>query len=124
MNGGAVTVGAVTVRLRQAGLAAVGLYVCLIASVVHRHTLDVGGVELPWAMLIGFVAAYSIARAVHPWVRLGDVFFALGWALGLTIPMFSPGGSYLIAEDWLGISFMIGGLLVLAAAVIGSSRAD
>lgn len=111
-------------RLRQAALALLGLYVCLVASIVHRHTYVVGGIDLPWGIVLGILAAYSVARSVKRWVRSGDLFFALGWAIGLTLPMFSPGGSYLIAEDWLGMSFMFGGLAVLALAIIRGSRVD
>ena len=105
-------------KIKRAALALLGLYVCLVASIIHRHTYVIGGVDVPWAMVLDFIAAYSVARAVRLWVRLGDAFFALGWALGLTIPMLSPGGSYLIAQDWLGITFMLGSVAVLALAVI------
>lgn len=110
--------------LKRAALVLLGLYVCLVASIIHRHVYVARGVELPWAMGLDFVAAYSVARAVRPWVRSGDAFFALGWALGLTIPMFSPGGSYLIAEDWLGMTFLFGSLALLALAVIRRSAAQ
>lgn len=111
-------------RSRQAALAVLGLYVCLVASIVHRHTYVVGSIELPWGLLLGLVAAWSTTRAVRRWVRSGDLFFALGWTIGLTLPMFSPGGSYLIASDTLGISFLLGGLLALALAMIRVPRAD
>ncbi len=104
------------------GLTLLGVYVCLMASIVHRTTFELGVIPVPWAMLIGLVAAYSIARTVRPWVHLGDTFFALGWAIGLTVPMVGAGGSYLIAQDWLGLSFMFGGLAALMAAVIRSSN--
>ncbi len=117
-------------RLKRAALVLLGLYVCLVASIIHRHTYVVGEVEIPWAMALDFIAVYSVTRAVRPWVRLGDAFFALGWALGLMIPMiptislFSMGGSYLIAQDWLGLTFMFGSIAVLALAVIRRSPGD
>lgn len=111
-------------RLKRAALVLLGLYVCLIASIIHRHTYAIGDVELPWAMALDFVAAYSVTRAARPWVRLGDYFFALGWALGLTLPLLRSGDSYLIAEDWLGMTFMFGSIAVLALAVIRTSAAD
>ncbi len=111
-----------SVRLRQAGLTLLGLYVCLAASIAHRQTADVAGLELPWGIALGFIAVYSTARAVSPWVRSGELFFALGWTLGLTLPMLSPGGSYLIAQDWLGLTFMFGSVALLGLAIIRSGR--
>ncbi|MEO6472163.1 MAG: hypothetical protein ABIR57_09535 [Aeromicrobium sp.] len=109
-------------RFRQAALTLLGLYVCLIATISHRHVAVVAGVDIPWALVLGCVAAYSIARAARNWSRQGDLFFSLGWALGLAIPMISPGGSFLIAQDWLGISFLLGGLIALALAVFRQPR--
>lgn len=111
-------------RLKQAALTILGLYVCFAATIAHRHTTVLDGVDLPWGLLLGLIAAYSIARAIDPWVRLGAAFFGLGWALGLslTVPMFSPGGSYLVAQDWLGLSFLFGSMGALALAVLRGSR--
>lgn len=113
-----------SIRVRQSALAILGLYVCLAATIAHRHTLPVAGVDLPWGLTLGLVAAYFVARAVAPWVRLGALFFALGWALGLTLPMLTPGDSYLVAEDWLGLTFMFASLGLLALAVVRAVNAD
>lgn len=110
------------VRFKQAALFFLGLYVCFIATIAHRHTTVISGVDVPWGLLLALVGAYAIARAIDPWVRLGTAFFGLGWAVGLTAPMFSPGGSYLLAQDWLGLSFLLGGLGVLALAVVRGPR--
>lgn len=109
-------------RLKRAALTLLGLYACLIATLAHRRTTEVFGVEVPWGLLLALVAAYSIARAVDPWARLGAAFFGLGWAVGLTVPMFSPGGSYLVAQDWLGLSFLLGSMAAIALAVMRRSR--
>jgi hypothetical protein len=106
------------VRLKQAALIVLGLYVCFTATIAHRHTAVVGGLDVPWGLILALVGAYSIARLVDPWVRLGAAFFGLGWAVGLTVPMFSPGGSYLVAQDWLGLTFLLGSLGVLALAIV------
>lgn len=110
-------------RLRQGALVLLGLYACLTATIVHRHTAAIDNLDLPWGLLLALVAAYSIARAVDRWAPLGAAFFALGWALGLTLPMLVPGDSYLVAEDWLGMTFMLGGVAALALAVVRGSRA-
>lgn len=109
-------------RLGQAALAVLGLYVCFTATIAHRHTTEIGGVDVPWGLILALVGAYSVARLVDPWVRLGAAFFALGWAVGLTVPMFSPGGSYLVAQDWLGLTFLLGSLAALALAVVQGPR--
>ena len=109
-------------RFKQTALFFLGLYVCFAATIAHRHTTVISGVDVPWGLLLSVVSAYAIARAIDPWVRLGAAFFGFGWAVGLTVPMFSPGGSYLIAEDWLGLSFMFGGLGALALAVVRGSK--
>lgn len=110
------------VRLKQAALALLGLYVCFTATIAHRHTTVVSGVDVPWGLLLALFGTFVIARAIDPLARLGSAFFALGWAVGLTVPMFSPGGSYLVAEDWLGLTFMFGSVGVLALAVLRGSR--
>jgi len=111
------------VRLQQSAIILLGLYVCLTATIAHRHTATIGGVDVPWGVVLGIIGAYSIARFIDDWVRLGAAFFGLGWAAGLTVPMFSPGGSYLVAQDWLGLSFLFGSLAALAVAVLRGPRA-
>lgn len=109
-------------RLRQVVLVVFGLYACLAATIAHRHTVAVDNIDLPLGLLLALIGAYSIARAVDPWAGLGSAYFALGWAIGLTLPMLPPGGSYLIAEDWLGVTFMLGSVGGLALAVVRGSR--
>jgi len=110
------------VRFKQVLLTFLGLYVCLVATIAHRHTTVLGGVDVPWGLLLALIGAYSIARVIDPWVRLGAAFFGLGWAVGLTVPMFSSGGSYLVATDALGLSFLFGSMGALALAVVRGSR--
>ena len=104
-------------RLRQAALGLLGLYVCLAATIAHRHMTAVGVVDLPWGLLLGLIGAYSIARLVDLWARLGAAFFGLGWGVGLTVPMFAPGGGYLVAQDWIGLCFLFGTLAAIALSV-------
>lgn len=110
-------------RLKRAALFLLGSYVCLVATIAHRHEAVIDGVDVPWGLVLALIGTYFVARAVERWVRLGDSFFALGWAVGLIAPMISPGGSYLVAADWLGLSFIFGGVGVLALAVVGGSKA-
>lgn len=109
-------------RLKQAALIVLGLYVCFTATIAHRQSYAIGGVDVPWGLLLGLVGAYSVALLADLWVRLGSAFFGLGWGMGLTVPMFAPGGSYLVAQDWIGLCFLLGSLAVIALAVLRGSK--
>lgn len=111
-------------RVKRVALTVLGVYVALVATVVHRHTVLIGQLQLPWGLLLGLLAAYSVAVSAEGWLRGGALFFAFGWVLGLTLPMLVPGDSYLLAEDWLGFGFMFVSLAVLALAVIRVANAD
>jgi hypothetical protein len=111
-------------RLRQAALTILGLYVCLAATVAHRHTVVITGVDVPWGLFLGLFAAYWVASAAQMWARLGALFFSLGWTAGLALPMLTPGDSYLVAGDWLGLGFMFASFALLALVIIGVANAD
>lgn len=111
-------------RLRQAALTVLGLYACLAATIAHRHTVLIAGIDVPWGLLLGLVAAYAVASAAQMWVRLGALFFSLGWAAGLALPMLTGGDSYLVAGDWLGLGFMFASFALLALVIIRVADAD
>lgn len=103
---------------KRALLVLLGLYVCLIATFVHRHIFYVGDLGLPWGVALALIATYAVARAGELWIRRGGAWFILGWAFGLVIPMIGAGDSYLIAQDTRGWILMFGGVAVLAIAVL------
>lgn len=96
-----------TGRRVVAGLA--GLWAGLMASFVHRHLLDVGGLELPWGLVVGVVATFLAARGAEALVTLGTACFAVGWAAAVLAPMMAGSDSYLVADDTLGWVFTLGG---------------
>lgn len=102
--------------------AVLGLYVCLAATVVHRHTIDWLGVAVPWGLVLSVVATYVIARGAELLVSTGTGWFAMGWAIGLMLPMLADSGSYLIAADTTGLSFLIFGVGALILAAFRASR--
>jgi hypothetical protein len=103
----------------RAGLVVLGAYVGFLGAVVHRHVWRAGGVDWPWGLLLAVVVTYLVALAVDRLMPVGAAWFGLGWAIVLMLQQLSPGGSYLIAADWLGWSFTIG---CLGAIVLGLVR--
>ncbi|MRJ76635.1 hypothetical protein GEV29_08815 [Aeromicrobium sp. SMF47] len=108
--------------MRRAALVLLGLYVCVLGAVVHRHVWVVGGIDWPWGAALAVLVAYAVAVASGVLVRLGAAWFALGWAVGLLALQWSPGGSYLVAADWLGWGFTVSSLGVVVLAVLKSPR--
>lgn len=115
-----------TRRMTWARPAAVtgGLYVSLLASVIHRHTSEVGSLTVPWGMLLAIATTYLAVQGVDAAIRGTAPWFAIGWAVGLLVPMLFPGESFLIAEDAVSISYLLGGVGALAVATVRASRLD
>lgn len=109
-------------RVKQAAVFLLGLYVCLVATIAHRHTAVWGGMTVPWGVILAVVGSYATARGAGTVVRSGTVWFVMGWALGLILPMLAPGDSYLVAEDALGLTFMAAGVGSLAIAAVRAPR--
>jgi hypothetical protein len=101
-------------------LVVVGFYLFVVGAVVHRHVLFVGGVDVPWALVLVVAATWSVVVAADAVQRLGSAWLGVGWGAGLMVQQFSPGGSYLVASDWLGWAFT---LLCLGVIVAGMLRA-
>jgi hypothetical protein len=110
--------------VRRALLVVLGAYLCLIGSVVHRHTSYAGGVDLPWGLVLAIGGTYAVVIAADLVAPVGGAWLGLGWAIALTAQQFSPGGSYLIASDWLGWGFTAGCLGVIVAGVVRPPRLE
>ncbi|NRQ51488.1 hypothetical protein [Aeromicrobium stalagmiti] len=104
--------------MRRAALLVLGLYVCVLGAVVHRHVWFAAGIEWPWGLALVIAVTYVVAVASGLVARVGGAWFTLGWAIALLSLQWSPGGSFLIAADWLGWSFTAAclGVIVLAVA--------
>lgn len=105
--------------MKRAALVGLGAYVGALGAVVHRQTRDAVGVEWPWGLLLAVGVTYVLVVAAVRVVPVGGAWFGLGWAILLMAQQFSPGGSYLIASDWLGWSYTLG---CLGAIVLGVVR--
>lgn len=90
-----------------------GLLVGLHGAVVHRLDSSVAGVDLPWGLVLALVTSGLVAWAAAVAVPVGAAWFGLGWTLALVAQQVVGSGSYLVAGDALGWTFMGGGLGVL-----------
>lgn len=108
--------------LQRAGLAVLGVYVCLLGAVVHRQVLRADGTTWPWGLVVVVLVTLVVTLAADGVMRLGAVWLALGWAAGLLALQWSPGGGYLVASDWLGYSFTVGCLGVIVLCVVVRPR--
>ena len=102
---------------------ALGAMVCLAGLVVHRQALRPAGMVLPWGLVLGLATAYAVIRAVNatPVAVRGSVGCGAGWLLWVLVAHRTrPEGDFLVAGDWLGTAFVLGGMAVVALAVLRS----
>jgi hypothetical protein len=95
-----------------------------MGAMVHRHQWRVFGIDVPWGLLLSVVATYAVVLAADRISRVGGAWFGLGWGIVLLAQQLSPGGSYLIASDWLGWSFTIGCLGAIVVGVVRTPRLE
>jgi hypothetical protein len=112
--------------ITRLGLALLGAYVALIGAVVHRHRVELMGVDWPWglALALGATAAVAVAAGHVRRVRIGETWFALGWTLMILGQSAAPTDSYLVANDWLGWVFSLLGMGSLGAVIVRNSRLE
>lgn len=98
-----------------------GAVLGLASLLVHREALRVAGVPLPWGLLLGLATTYAVitALAATPAGLRGSAGCGIGWfLLVLATQRSRPEGDFLVAGDWLGTSFVLGGMAVVAVAVV------
>lgn len=108
--------------MKRAALVLLGAYVGVVGAFVHRHVWRSHGVDWPWGVLLAVVVTYAVVLAAERIVPTGGAWFGLGWGIVLLAQQFSPGGSYLVASDWLGWSFTIGSLGAIVVGVVRTPR--
>lgn len=101
-----------------------GVWVGVLGSLVHRIRFEMVGVDWPGGLVLSLVAVALVAVACGQGVRVGAAWFGLGWTLVLLLQQLQPSGSYLVAADGLGWTWMAGGLGVCAAAVLLAPRLE
>ncbi|GAA3514371.1 hypothetical protein GCM10022234_06490 [Aeromicrobium panaciterrae] len=108
--------------MRRCGLVLAGAYLCVVAAIVHRHTVGLGGTRVPWGLVLALVATAAVVLAASELVRVGGAWLGLGWAAMLTALQLSPGGSYLVATDWMGLTFAAGSLVLIVWGALRTPR--
>lgn len=102
-----------------------GATVALTAVPLHRHGVWVGGLLLPWGLVVALSAAVACGFALRG-SGLATVGFAIGWLLLLLVVMpGGPGGDYVFLDDLRGWGLLGGGVLVgvvLFGVGLGASR--
>jgi hypothetical protein len=108
--------------VKRAALVLVGAYLCAIAAIVHRHSSTIAGTEVPWGLVLALVATAAVVLAASELMRVGGAWLGLGWASMLTALQLSPGGSYLVATDWIGLTFAAGSLALIVWGALRTPR--
>ena len=93
-----------------------------MGSFVHRHVWRAADVDWPWGLLLAIATTYAVVVAAERLLPAGGAWFGLGWGIVLLAQQFSPGGSYLVASDWLGWSFTLGCLGAIVVGVVRTPR--
>ena len=96
--------------IARLALALLGVYVALVGAAVHRHSVELLGVEWPWGLVLALGVLGAVAAAAERIIRLGASWLAIGWSLVLLGQSLSPNGSYLVAADWIGYAYSLLGL--------------
>jgi hypothetical protein len=108
--------------LTRLALGLLGAYVAVLGMVVHRQRAELLGVEWPWGLALAIGVAVVAAVAAGHVRRMGESWFMLGWVLVVLAQAAAPGGSYLVAADWLGWTFTLLGMGCLGLVVVWNSR--
>ncbi len=106
-----------------AASALLGAWAALAATLVHRQVLRMSGLTIPWGLLLGLVTIYVVIQALTLTVAgvRGAVGCAVGWVVTvLGLQSSRPEGDFLVSGDALGSGFVLGGMAVVAVAVIRS----
>lgn len=109
------------VRVLAVGAGVVlGAVTAFAGLLVHRQALRIGGQTLPWGLALALAASYALLRAAS---LSGGVPAAAGVAVGwvgvmLDLQRTRPEGDFLIAADWLGYGFVLGGTAVVVVGVV------
>jgi len=114
----------VTVFLTAAG-SVLGAWAALAGTLAHRQVLRMWGLTIPWGLLLGLVTIYVVIQALT--MTDAGVRAAVGCALGWVVTVLSlqgsrPEGDFLVSGDALGSGFVLGGMAVVAVAVVHSVR--
>lgn len=107
--------------LLRAGLVLLGVLLALLCLIAYRQAWYVAGVLLPWGLALALLATYATVRAAaYPdGPAAGAMACGAGWVVTMIV-LFRPRdeGDYLLAADVRGYGLLLGGMLVVTAAVV------
>ena len=110
--------------ITRLALVLLGAYVGVIGAVVHRHRTELLGVQWPWGLVLALAVTAAVALGAGRLTRMGETWFALGWAVAILGQSLSPTGSFLLAADWLGWAYALVGIGSLGAIIVRNSRLE
>ncbi|CAN5210344.1 hypothetical protein BH09ACT10_BH09ACT10_17150 [soil metagenome] len=99
--------------LLRGALVVVGLYTSLLTLVLHRQVGSIGGVDLPWGLVVALGTLYVIALAGRELDGQGVAIIALTWFVVVVGTMAKGGEGYLLATDGLGLVYCLGAVALL-----------
>jgi hypothetical protein len=106
--------------LLSAGAFGMGLLVGSITTVVHQSVVSVGGIELPWGLILSVIVLVGFLVGLRSVVedRLVVLFAALG-IVGMVflLSMQSPGGSVLVPNNLWGTIWAVVPTLIATVVV-------
>ena len=101
-----------------AAIAVVSAGVAVLATLVSRLAWRPGAVALPWGLVLSIAASAGAVLLARALARQHGFAAAAGWIVGAGLVLGGrPEGDYLLAQDWLGITFLV----VAPVVVIGSA---
>jgi len=110
--------------VKRPALVVVGAYLCIVGAIVHRQTSYAAGFGWPWGLVLTLACTASVVHAARQVVSAGVGWLGLGWGAALMALQFSPGKSIIIASDWWGWSFAVGGVGVIVVGALRAPRVE
>lgn len=99
-------------------LVGLGLALGLLGAIVAAARWHLGGLAIPFGLVVALCVLAPIARACAWWVssRLGALAVGAGWlATTLLVASSSPRGDVLLTNNWQSLTYLAGGTMIMAA---------
>ncbi len=89
-------------------IGAASFCVAALAALVSRMAWRPGGIALPWGLILSIAASVGVVLLARAIGRPYGFAAAGGWIIGAGLVLGGrPEGDYLLAQDWLGLSFLL-----------------
>ncbi|MGR0318256.1 hypothetical protein [Agromyces sp. ZXT2-3] len=99
---------------------AIGVVYGTVATIGHRHAIEVGGVSIPWGVVAGLVGVAALLIGIR--LVAGGRGAATAAAAGIVatvavLALPGPGGSVLVADGVVGMVWAIGPAIISVLVV-------